>query len=224
MYIRSCLIDIDTVFICNPNNPTGNLITRRDLLKLCEDYPRIRFLIDESYLPFTDLHDETTMIQTGLSNVAVLHSFSKIFMIPGLRLGFLIVSPKIVKQFRYFYQSWCVNSVAQIAGRFLLDHVLMDDTFIKETQAFVANEKHLLSERIKNTRALKLFPSMTSFVLIKVRERFDAAQLCSIMGHNRVLLRNCSNFKGLSDRFVRITLKGPGINAMVADKLREIFA
>ncbi|NVM26055.1 MAG: hypothetical protein HWN70_09110 [Desulfobacterales bacterium] len=51
-----------------------------------------------------------------------------------------------------------------------------------------------------------------------------AAQLCSIMANSRVLLRNCSNFKGLSDRFVRITLKGPEINAMVADKLREIFA
>jgi threonine-phosphate decarboxylase len=224
MDIRAYLVDIDTVFICNPNNPIGNLIARKDLIKLCEAYPGTRFLIDESYLPFTGQHDETTVIQTDLSNVMVLHSFSKIFRIPGLRLGFLIASPEIIEQFKRLYQPWCVNSVAQIAGRFLLEHILVDDTFLKETQSFVTKEKHLLAERLKNTKALKLFPSMTSFVLIKIKERFDAKQLCSIMANNRVLLRNCSNFKGLSDRFVRITLRSPEINAMVADKLREIFA
>ena len=224
MDIRGCLGDIDTVFICNPNNPTGNLIARKDLIKLCEAYPGVRFLIDESYLPFTDRYDETTMIRTAFTNVMVLHSFSKIFQIPGLRLGFLIASPRIVKQFKYFYQPWCVNSLAQIAGHYLLDHVLGDDTFLTETQSSVKKEKHLLAERLKNTVALKLFPSMTSFVLIKIKERFNAAHLCSIMANNRVLLRDCSNFKGLSDRFVRITLRSPEINAMVTDKLREIFA
>jgi len=224
MDIRARFGDVDTVFICNPNNPTGNLITRKDLLKLCEAYPGIRFLIDESYLPLTDRYDETTMIQTDLSNVMVLHSFSKSFRIPGLRLGFLIASPEIIEQFRRFYQPWCVNSVAQIAGLFLLEHVLIDDTFLKETQAYVSKEKHVLIERLKNTKALKLFPSMTSFVLIKIKERFDAAHLCSRMAKHRVLLRNCSNFIGLSDRFVRITLKSSEINVMVADRIREIVA
>jgi len=194
------------------------------LLKLCEAYPGIRFLIDESYLPFTDRYDETTMIQTDLSNVMVLHSFSKSFRIPGLRLGFLIASPEIIYKFRRFYQPWCVNSVAQMAGHFLLKHVLVDDTFLKETQAYVSKEKNLLIERLKNTKALKLFPSMTSFVLIKIKERFDAAHLCSKMAKHRVLLRNCSNFIGLSDRFVRITLKSSEINVMVADRIREIVA
>jgi len=224
MDIRAYLVDIDTVFICNPNNPTGNLITKRDLLKLCEAYPGIRFLIDESYLPFTDEYDETTMIQAGLNNVMVLHSFSKSFRVPGLRLGFLIASPEIIEQFKRLYQPWCVNSVAQIAGRFLLEHVLVDDTFLKETQAYVAKEKYMLAERLKNTLALKLFPSMTSFVLIKIKERFDAVHLCSKMAKHRVLLRNCSNFKGISDQFVRITLKSSEINAIVANRLREIFA
>jgi cobalamin 5'-phosphate synthase/cobalamin synthase len=76
MDIRAYLVDIDTVFICNPNNPIGNLIARKDLIKLCEAYPGTRFLIDESYLPFTGQHDETTVIQTDLSNVMVLHSFT----------------------------------------------------------------------------------------------------------------------------------------------------
>jgi len=224
MGISACFTDIDTVFICNPNNPTGNLITRKDLLKLCEAYPGIRFLIDESYLPFTDRYNETTMIRTELSNVIVLHSLSKIFQIPGLRLGFLIASPEIIEQFRGFYQPWCVNSVAQVAGLFLLEHVLVDDAYLKETQAYVSKEKQLLIERLQHAKILKLFPSMTSFVLIKIKERFDAAYLCSKMANHRILLRNCSNFIGLSNKFVRITLKSPEINAMAADKIREIVA
>ncbi|MBW2004814.1 MAG: pyridoxal phosphate-dependent class II aminotransferase [Deltaproteobacteria bacterium] len=223
MDIRACLGDIDTVFICNPNNPTGSLITRTDLVKLCEAYPGIRFLIDESYLPFTEEYDETTMIQADLSNVIVIHSFSKIFGIPGLRLGFLIASSEIIEQFKRLYQPWCVNSLAQIAGDFLLEHFLADNNFLKETQAFVVNEKHLLEERLKNTKPLKLFPSMASFVLIKIKERFDAGELCSMMVKGRVLFRDCSNFKGLSDRFVRITLKSSDINAMVADRIWKIF-
>ncbi|MBW1716402.1 MAG: pyridoxal phosphate-dependent class II aminotransferase [Deltaproteobacteria bacterium] len=222
--IRGCLKDMDTVFICNPNNPTGNLIPRGDLVDLCETYPKTRFLIDESYLPFTKNYHETTMIQAGLSNLVVLQSFSKVFRIPGLRLGFLIASPKIIGQFRYFYQPWSVNSLAQVAGIFLLEHVLVDDTFIKETQAFIASEKRLLAGRLKAVSSLTLFPSMASFMLIKIKEHLNAAQLCSIMAQNRVLLRNCSNFKGLSDRFVRIALKSPEINARVADTFREIFA
>lgn len=223
MHIENCLADADTVFICNPNNPTSNLIKREDLLKLCKTHPRVRFLIDESYLPFTDRYDEATMIYSDLANVVVLHSFSKIFCVPGLRLGFLVASPENVEKVRYLYQPWSVNSLAQNAGRFLLDHVLIDDGFIRETRAFIANEHELLVSRFKNNTALKLFSSITSYVLIKIKDRFDAAQLCSIMANNRILLRNCTNFKGLSDRFVRISLKGPEINAKVADKLLEIF-
>jgi len=224
MDISACFSDLDTVFICNPNNPTGSLITGTDLVKLFEAYPKIRFLVDESYLPFTEEYDETTLIQAGLSNVIVINSFSKIFGIPGLRLGFLIASSEIIEQFKRLYQPWCVNSLAQIAGHFLLEHVLADDNFLKKTQAFVVNERHLLEVSLKNTKSLKPFPSMASFILIKIKKDFNAAQLCSIMAKHRVLLRDCSNFTGLSDRFVRISLKSSEINAMVADKLREIFA
>ncbi len=163
------------------------------------------------------------MIYSGLPNVVVLHSFSKIFCVPGLRLGFLVSSPENVEEFRYFYQPWSVNSLAQIAGRFLLDHVLVGDGFIRETRTFIANEHELLASRFKNNTALELFPSITSYVLIKIKDRFDAAQICSIMANNRILLRNCTNFKGLSNRFIRISLKGPEINAKVANKLLEIF-
>ena len=216
--------DEDAAFICNPNNPTGTLIERNDILKLCESHPKIRFIIDESYLPFTDQYDQTTMLNSHIDNVIVLHSFSKIFCVPGLRLGFMVASPKNAARFRRLYQPWSVNSLAQDAGLFLINHVVSDDTFIRTTQAFVTKEHQVFRERLGEIEALKVFPSVTSFMLIKMREKYDASQLCSILSKDRILIRNCGNFEGLSDQYVRISLKSSEINAKVAQKLREIFA
>lgn len=213
----------DTVFICNTNNPTGNLIGRNDIINLCKSYPMIRFIIDESYLPFTDQYDKTTMINNDLENVIVLHSFSKIFCIPGLRLGFMVASPKNTAFFRKLYQPWSVNSLAQSAGLFLLNLFSSDDGFIKTTQAFIVKEHQLFRKRLEEIDALRLFPSVTSFILIKIREKHDASQLCSILSEERILIRNCGNFEGLSDQYVRISLKSPEINARVAQRLGEIF-
>jgi threonine-phosphate decarboxylase len=215
--------DVDTVFICNPNNPTGNLIARNEIINLCKTHPMIRFIIDESYLPFTDKYDKTTMINNDLDNVIVLHSFSKIFCIPGLRLGFMVASPDNAARFRRLYQPWSVNSLAQSAGLFLLNLFSSDDAFIKTTQALIVNEHQLLRKRLEEIDALKPFHSVTSFILIKIKEKHDASQLCSILSKDRFLIRNCGNFEGLSDQYVRISLKSPEINERVAQRLREIF-
>jgi threonine-phosphate decarboxylase len=221
--LSKSLVNADTVFICNPNNPTGNLIERHELINLCKSHPMVRFIIDESYLAFTDEYDNTTMINNDLDNVIVLHSFSKIFCVPGLRLGFMIASPDNSACFKRLYQPWSVNSLAQSAGLFLLNLSPVDDTFIKETQAFVVEEHQLFRKRLEDIGTLKLFPSVTSFFLIKIMEKYDATQLCSILAKDRILIRNCGNFEGLSDKYVRISLKSPEINAMVAQRLREIF-
>lgn len=216
--------DVDTVFICNPNNPTGSLIERNDILKICKSHPEIRFIIDESYLPFTNQCDQTTLIRSHLDNVIVLHSFSKIFCIPGLRLGFMVASPKHAERFRRLYQPWSVNSLAQSAGRFLINHLVSDDTFIKKTQAFISSEHQVFTERLGKINTLKVFPSVASFIMIKVIEKYDAVQLCSILSKDRILIRNCENFEGLSEQFVRISLKSSEINAKVAQRLKEIFS
>ncbi|MBU0988094.1 MAG: aminotransferase class I/II-fold pyridoxal phosphate-dependent enzyme, partial [Proteobacteria bacterium] len=85
----------DTVFICNPNNPTGALIPKADLLRLARSCPNTYFIVDESYLPFVKAADQLSMLGCGLDNVLVLNSMSKIFRIPGLRIGFLISSHRV---------------------------------------------------------------------------------------------------------------------------------
>ena len=221
--LTKLLRDQDAVFICNPNNPTGTLIGRSDMIALCKSNPMILFIIDESYLPFSTKYQEATMINHDLENVIVLHSFSKIFCIPGLRLGFMVASPQNVVRFRRFYQPWSVNSLAQSAGIFLLDLFSRDDSYLEMTQAFVIKEHQLFRERLRGVDGLILFPSPAPFLLIKISERLTASQLCSTLSKDKILIRNCENFRGLSRQYVRISLKSPEINARVAQKLKEIF-
>jgi threonine-phosphate decarboxylase len=199
----------DTVFLCNPNNPTGQLIPHAGLQRLCQRHPHVRFLIDESYLPFA--HEDQGMSQSGLDNVLVLWSVSKIFGMPGLRAGFLIANPPSIDRFRPWMQPWSVNSLAQEAVCFLGANPATVSDFIVQTRAHLDREGTLLSQRLAASR-LTLYPSVTSYFLIKLPPDRTATGVCRALAAQRLLIRNCANFQGLDERFIRIALKDAATN------------
>jgi threonine-phosphate decarboxylase len=209
----------DTVFICNPNNPTGNIIPATDLEQLCKSHTDVSFVIDESYLMFADGLNTQSMIRSPLPNVMVLNSMSKFFGIPGLRIGFLISSPAIIKKFRTHLLPWSVNSLAQIAVNYLMKQPAEVKHFIENTVKFIAQEKDMLFETFKNSSFIKLYPSRTSFILARLYGNLTADDLGTHLSQDRILIRNCSNFSGLSDRFIRFSLKTGEINRSFAKKL-----
>lgn len=221
--LRGYLDETDTVFLCNPNNPTGSLITRTDLIRVCTEYPDVYFIIDESYLPFAAHYEEDSMVNCGLANVLVLHSFSKIFKIPGLRLGFLVAPKDIIEKFASYYEPWSVNGLAQAAGYYIMEDEEKASSFLRDTQSFVEKEGYLFIKRLEGVSGVRVFPSNAPFFLVKIERGVNAGRLCSDMAHERILLRDCSNFKGLSDQFVRVSLRGSRENAMLVEKLRGIF-
>lgn len=214
--------EYDTVFICNPNNPTGVLIDASDLHRLCRMYPEVFFVIDESYLPFVDDYVQNSMIQFDLPNVLILNSMSKIFRIPGLRIGFLISSLNVIDKFKPSLLPWTVNSLAQAAVNYLMKHTKQVDAFIKKTVKFIEIERKKMASVFKDTTCLKLFPSTTSFMLGKLYNNITAEGVCAALAQERILIRNCSNFVGLSNEFIRISLKTSEINQILTQKLRDI--
>jgi threonine-phosphate decarboxylase len=209
----------DTVFICNPNNPTGNIIPAADLEQLCRSHADTNFVIDESYLMFVDGSDRQSMMRSTLSNIMVLNSLSKFFTIPGLRIGFLISSPVNIKKFKAYLLPWSVNSLAQMAVQYLMEQTAQVEEFIKNTITFIAREKDILYETFKISSDIKIFPSTTSFILARLYGNLTADVLGNHLAQDRILIRNCSNFYGLSDRFVRFSLKTTEVNRMFAKKL-----
>lgn len=219
--IRKQIKAADTVFICNPDNPTGLLIPSDDLKFLCKTHPHIRFVIDESYLPFVGNAEAETMLNSGLSNVMILNSMSKIFRIPGLRIGFLIAAEPLIEKFRRYSLPWNVNSLAQAAVIYLMNQESETESFIAASRTFLETERSRFAQRLVSASGLRLFPSQTSFILIRLLDR-RADEVCDYLSQDKILIRNCANFKGLSDRFIRISLKTQEINDMLAEKMLRL--
>ena len=221
--LKQVMTDVDTVFICNPNNPTGRIISKDDLDQLCRQFPLTRFVIDESYLPFVDSSKEQSFLSDRPANVLVLHSLSKIFKIPGLRIGFLIAAAKTVDKFRAFQKPWSVNGLAQAAMEYLSENMEMAERFISETCAFINKERTLFVERLNRDSAIKIIPSDTVFMLARLPEDQTAFNLKSRLLNDKILIRDCSNFDGLDRRYFRVSLKSTEFNRNLVEKLIHLF-
>ncbi len=211
--------DADLVFICNPNNPTGGWIPAGRLEALCARHPGTFFIIDESYLPFAPPGKARSMAHFPLENVIVLWSASKIFGMPGLRAGFLIAAPDVVARFRQFARPWCVNSLAQAAIAYLGSQKPAVLEFIRRTAAFLEAQRALFRQRLGKFDALTIYPSVTSYLLIRLPAPVTADDLCEDLARGRLLIRDCGNFHGLSRQYVRVALKSAEINALAAERI-----
>lgn len=213
----------DTVFICNPNNPTGVLISKEVLKNVCLKYPHTFFVIDESYLPFVPDGDSESLVKENLNNLLVLNSMSKIFRIPGLRIGFVIAHQSIIRKFLNYYLPWSVNILAQSAVIYLMYQRELTDEFIRHSQEYLARQRHAFMKAMEKSSGIRFYDSTTSFVMAKLIHPLNSSKVFDLMARQHILIRNCNNFAGLSDHFIRISLKTKEINQMAAEKLLEII-
>ena len=220
--IKKQVKGFDTVFICNPNNPTGAFYPAVEIESLCRAFPETYFVIDESYLPFVPSGDHESMIGRGLPNVIILNSMSKIFRISGLRIGFIIAPENVTETLTRYSLPWSVNALAQIAVHYLMENKAEVNAFIDRTHELIETEKKRFTEKLKNVSGIKLFASTTSFMLAKLVNGHTADAICQALLDERILIRNCSNFRGLSNCFIRVSLKNSETNLMFVEKLLNL--
>lgn len=213
----------DTVVICNPNNPTGKIIPKADLEQLCLTNPNRLFIIDESYLPFAGQDPSVSMLSRTATNTVILQSLSKIFRIPGLRIGFLIADKKTVDTVQQYMQPWSVNALAQSAVGFLIRQKDAVDAFLQQTRTFIAAEKDQLIQKIAQFPLVKVHDSCTSFFLVSLPPDLPAHLVCRRLLENRILIRDCQNFEGLSENHIRISVKDKPANRLLSQKLDGIL-
>lgn len=214
----------DLVFICNPNNPTGAVIDKQDLERLIGRHTNTCFVVDESYLPFVpDAEAFSLVTQTHQPNLVVLSSMSKIFRIPGLRTGFLSGAKALIRKVMAHYQPWSVNALAQAVIKNIYDHPGDILPFYRQTREFIVKERRAFVHALAETEGIRLFDTPVYFVLARL-DRIYAPELCRRVGDDRFLIRDCANFKGLSDRFVRFSLKTREINLALAQSIKTALA
>jgi threonine-phosphate decarboxylase len=213
----------DAVYICNPNNPTGTYLEEKTLEKICSAYPDKFFIIDESYLPFCRDNYSETAVHFNLPNVIVFNSMSKIFRIPGLRIGFLIGPEKITSGIAPFIQPWSVNGLSQAAVQYILNNNTVTHSFLVNSRKKFSDEKNIFINRLGACKNIKIFNNETYFILAKLTGKMMAAELFDSLCKEKIVIRDCSNFTGLSDKFVRFSLKDTETNIRLAQKLNALL-
>jgi threonine-phosphate decarboxylase len=196
-------------WICNPNNPSGNVLMKGFLDYVVRRSPRYIFVIDQSYEDYTK---EPLLVAREMQNVAnliILHSFSKRYGIPGLRLGYITAHPNTIQLLRSRITPWSVNALAIEAGKFLITHQPTPDS--QWLTDYLAETERLRSQ-LRAINGIRVFETKTNFMLCEI-ESTSAKELKSYLVHEHgILIRDCSNFFGLSNQFFRVAAQLPEEN------------
>lgn len=210
---------IDLVFLCNPNNPTGSALSTEALTWLIKRHPSILFVIDEAYADFAD--EESTLLRRPLpKNAIVLRSFTKIYSIPGLRLGFAVARESLIEKLDQFKEPWSVNGNALQVGEGLVE----EKAFVEESRMRLRRERKFLWDGLSRIAGLEPTPSEANFLLIRRTDGKSAEGLKDSLLQEKVLIRSCGNFKGLGRSFFRVAVKGRGENRKLLALLKERMA
>ncbi len=216
------LYNADTVFICNPNNPTGVLIIHNELISFISKHKNHFFIIDESYMPFVNNYKNESIINNLPENAVVLCSMSKMFRVPGLRIGFIIGNKKHIEKLKEYQIPWSVNSMAQTAANYLISANNEVEKFIISSQKTIREERLWFKNKLEKKLSLELFPSKTSFILAHLKNR-SAYEICGALSQHKILIRDCTNFSGLSKNFIRFSLKLRKENKKLIDNLLPLL-
>jgi threonine-phosphate decarboxylase len=215
----------DLLWLCNPNNPTGQLWPLpSELSAWMAAHPQTLFAIDEAFLPLLlpDENDrERSMIPAigTLPNVVVLRSLTKQYALPGLRLGYAVASEQWARRIRAEVAPWSVNALAQLAGVAALE----DKEYEARTQSWLATEAQSWVARLgRSSGRLRPVPSATSFVLARLEGR-RAAEVGAHLARHGIAVREASNFVGLDGRYLRLAARTSEDNRRLLDLLNELL-
>ncbi|TAN61501.1 threonine-phosphate decarboxylase [bacterium] len=200
---------VDMVFLCNPNNPTGALTSRCDisaLFEICNRH-KVILVLDEVFMDFVNNAHAFSMASRapGESRLIVINSLTKFFALAGLRVGYLISSREITKKIAQFQYPWNVNVLAQEVSR----EIITDKEYIRKSKALISRERAYLFGNLRSIKGLKVFTPGSNFILCKLEGApiKSAKKLQERLLKFRLLIRDCSNFRGLSERFFRVAVR-----------------
>lgn len=212
----------DAIFLCNPNNPTG--LFSYDLIeKLVKKIDRsIKILIDESFIEFVDerKHPRTFIEKINeFQNVVVLRSLTKSFGLAGLRLGYCVSHPSIGKKISHNKITWNINGLAQMAGITALENL----SHIRRARKIIKTEREFMYASINHKlSSFSAIESDVNFYLIRLRIGRSKQIRDLLLEKNGILVRDCSDFKGMNDKYIRVAVRNRSENLALLDSLESL--
>lgn len=215
----------DMIILGNPNNPTSQIISRADMeliAEVCKEL-EIFLIIDEMYIEFTEDYEKltSTPLVKEFDNIAVLRSVSKFFAVPGLRLSYSIISnPSHLEMISITVAPNKISTLTAAA----CTAMFKDKKYIEESRSQIHTERNLIFSAMNTNKNVKLFKPYANFMLVKILKDDLSAQ--AIEEHCRtkgIIIRNCSNFHGLDNKYIRFCFMKPKQNDLLVNTILELL-
>ncbi|HJC92347.1 MAG TPA: aminotransferase class I/II-fold pyridoxal phosphate-dependent enzyme [Candidatus Mediterraneibacter excrementigallinarum] len=209
--------EIDTVFLCSPSNPAGQVIEKELLCRIadrCEE-AQIRLVVDECFIDFLPEPSQFTMekLTERYPCLFVVQAFTKTHAIPGLRLGYGMSSDqKLLERMQQVRQPWSVSTPAQAAGL----AALRDSDRVQEARELICRERSRMEEELRKA-GVEVIPSKANFILM-----YSSYDLFSLLKDRGILIRDCSNYSGLGKGWYRTAVRRREENDRLLDAIRQI--
>ena len=197
------------VFICNPNNPTGKLLPKNQLLEIVKKAKKLSTIVfvDECFIEMVPESNESVISYVKkYENLFVLRSLTKSFALPGIRIGYGVGSNQMIKILKKIKIPWSVNYLAQEAANI----ALKSKSHLTKSNLVIKKESRYLVKKINELDGFHCEYSSTNFILIKIKK--DSTKLQKQLIEKKILIRDCKNFRGLDKHYIRIAVKSHNEN------------
>ncbi|MCD8036706.1 MAG: aminotransferase class I/II-fold pyridoxal phosphate-dependent enzyme, partial [Clostridiales bacterium] len=205
----------DMVFICRPNNPVGNCMSLEQLLFVFDECKKTNTfaVLDECFMDFVTEEKSAVKYIEDYDNILILKAFTKMFALPGVRLGYGICSnAEVIEKIYDVRQPWNVSHTAEMAG--IVACGIYEDT-VKKTRQFIEAERAFITSELKRL-GVKYFEPSANYIFFKA---YDG--LKQDMAERSILIRACGNYSGLTNEFYRIAVRGREDNKRLISALEE---
>jgi len=210
----------DMVWICNPNNPTGQVCEAsflQEVLERCSPKNTL-LVVDECFMDFVDEPEKYSVqhLINSHNNLLILKAFTKTFAMPGIRLGYVLTTNgRIIERLRAAGQDWSVSIIAQKAGICALKQT----EYLRKARQLVKKERQFLLEELKRL-GVRTYGSMANYICFQASDCPDLDKKLLARG---ILIRSCANYRGLSKGYFRIAVKSRNDNLLLLAALKEII-
>ena len=223
-YERTDELDIlpqDRIYwLCNPDNPTGNVLLKPLLLRIIKQHPRYLHVLDQSYADYTLQPVIRPKEVVDCYNAMIIRSLSKTYCIPGLRLGYLTASPIIIDRIRQIRQPWTVNTLAIEAGKFLIAH---NPKILPDMEPYLA-EAQRLKQELQAIEGLMVMDTFTNYMLVNIDWATSLELKNWLIANHGMLIRDASNFHGLDVHCFRVAAQSPEEDDALLAAIKEFHS
>ena len=210
--------NVDMVFLCQPNNPTGQVANRalmRQILNKCQAMGAW-LAVDECFLDFLPDGDAYTMMRElgGAENLFILKAFTKLYGMAGVRLGYgLCADETLLARMRNAGQPWAVSSLAQAAGMAALEQT----EYVEQVRLLIEEERPYLQAGLQ-ALGLRVISGKANYLLFRATRTLGEE-----MERRGVVLRGCGNYPGLDDTWYRTAVRTRRENDILLQTLWEVL-